>query len=614
MIPLRPIGFGEILDGAFSSIRQNPRATLGLAAILMTIAGVISATISIIAIHQVGTINLPTAGQNLTRAQVGHLFSQIATGLVIPALASALLAVVVQSILAGLLTAVIGRAVLGQRISMRQAWQIAAPRLPALIGAAFALLGILIGLWIVLGLIVLALYLAGAPAGALIAVGVLGFFPAFAAMVWLGIRFSLATPAVVLERQGPLQALRRSGQLVKGSFWRVFGVLLLAGLIVAVAGSILQIPFSLVAGASGGFSLSSHAISMRGVDGHADRRGRCHHRGHGDPAHSGGGDRPAVHGHADAQGGPRPGPADRGGKRAGAGRRIRVGVAAAHRRPGIPARRPDDAPAAPSTRRGGAPAVVMAASLTSSAAAGGGDPSTATSMTARALGAAAFPAMPATAAAAHPIGRGAAQRLARTELSKAIYHPHESLIQRILGAIYDWLSGLFATTSAAPGGWWGLVALAALAVLVIAVVVDPDAPGRPGAQARGRPDPRGQGRYRPRAPVPRRPAGQRGSYFAATLEIVRTIARQLEEQGVFAPRIGRTSGEFANEAGQVLPSEAGALRDAARRFDDVCYGQGQGRQDGYRRLRALDARIAAARTGAGQQPAPVPVTAGGSPR
>ncbi len=267
MIPLRPIGFGEILDGAFSSIRQNPRATLGLAAILMTIAGVISATISIIAIHQVGTIDLPTAGQNLTRAQVGHLFSQIATGLVIPALASALLAVVVQSILAGLLTAVIGRAVLGQRISMRQAWQIAAPRLPALIGAAFALLGILIGLWVVLGLIVLALYLAGAPAGALIAVGVLGFFPAFAAMVWLGIRFSLATPAVVLERQGPLQALRRSGQLVKGSFWRVLGVLLLAGLIVAVAGSILQIPFSLVAGASGGFSLSSHTISMRGVTG-----------------------------------------------------------------------------------------------------------------------------------------------------------------------------------------------------------------------------------------------------------------------------------------------------------------------------------------------------------
>jgi hypothetical protein len=265
VIPLRPIGFGEILDGAFSSIRQNPRAMLGLAAILMTIAGVISATISIIAIHQAGAINLPTSGQSITRAQVGHLVSQIVTGLVIPALVSALLAVVVQSILAGLLTAVIGRAVLGQRISMRQAWQIAAPRLPALIGAAFALLGILIGLWVMLGLIVLALYLAGAPTGALVAVGVLGSFPVFAATVWLGIRFSLATPAVVLERQGPLQSLGRSGQLVKRSFWRVFGILLLAGLIVGIAGSILQIPFSLAAGASGFVSFTAHGLSARSV-------------------------------------------------------------------------------------------------------------------------------------------------------------------------------------------------------------------------------------------------------------------------------------------------------------------------------------------------------------
>ncbi len=258
--------------------------------------------------------------------------------------------------------------------------------------------------------------------------------------------------------------------------------------------------------------------------------------------------------------------------------------------------------------------MVMAASLTSSAAAGGGDPSTATSMTARALGAAAFPAMPATAAAAHPIGRGAAQRLARTELSKAIYHPHESLIQRILGAIYDWLSGLFATTSAAPGGWWGLVALAALAVLVIAVIMNRIGPV---ARGRRRADDRIHGVRAVTAREHRSRADRlasAGDYSAATLEIVRTIARQLEEQGVFAPRIGRTSGEFANEAGQVLPSEAGALRDAARRFDDVCYGQGQGTQDGYRRLRALDARIAAGRTGAGQQPAPVPVTAGGSPR
>jgi len=33
-IPLRPLGVGEILSGAFTSIRQNPAATLGLSAVL----------------------------------------------------------------------------------------------------------------------------------------------------------------------------------------------------------------------------------------------------------------------------------------------------------------------------------------------------------------------------------------------------------------------------------------------------------------------------------------------------------------------------------------------------------------------------------------------------
>src|ERR1700733_2453673 len=43
VIPLRPLGVGEILDGAFASIRRNPKAVLGLAAVVMTIAAVISA-------------------------------------------------------------------------------------------------------------------------------------------------------------------------------------------------------------------------------------------------------------------------------------------------------------------------------------------------------------------------------------------------------------------------------------------------------------------------------------------------------------------------------------------------------------------------------------------
>jgi len=256
----------------------------------------------------------------------------------------------------------------------------------------------------------------------------------------------------------------------------------------------------------------------------------------------------------------------------------------------------------------------MAASLTSSPALTGGDSSAATSMIARALGGAGFPATTAAAGAARPIGRRAAQRLARTELSKAIYHPHEALIQRILGAVYQWLIDLFQSANSAPGGWWGLVVLAALAVIVIAVIMTRIGPV---ARRRRRADDQIQGARAVTASEHRSRAGRlasAGDYSAAILEIVRAIARQLEEQGVLAPQIGRTAGEFANEAGQALPGEADALREAARLFDDVCYGQRPGTPDGYQGLRTLDTRIAAARAEAGEQPAPVPVTAGGGPR
>src|SRR3984957_10908449 len=77
VIPLRPLAVGEILDGAFSSIRQNPKATLGLAAILMTITGVISTTTTLIMSNLVGGISEPTLPQRPTSAQVWHFVGRV---------------------------------------------------------------------------------------------------------------------------------------------------------------------------------------------------------------------------------------------------------------------------------------------------------------------------------------------------------------------------------------------------------------------------------------------------------------------------------------------------------------------------------------------------------
>src|SRR6266702_3130102 len=221
VIPLRPLGVGEILDGAFTSIRRNPRATLGIAA------------------------------QQLTDAQAQHLLTRMGEVLGPTAGVSIVLAFIVDTVLTGLLTVVIGRSVLGYKITAGEAWQIARPRMAALVGATLLIPLILIGLWVVYAIVLVGLALLHAP-GALIGwLAALGAIAGIVLTIWFTIMFRMAGPAVVLEREGPVRALKRSWRLIRGSFWRVFGITGLAGLIVVVTAGVLQIPFSVAAALTG---------------------------------------------------------------------------------------------------------------------------------------------------------------------------------------------------------------------------------------------------------------------------------------------------------------------------------------------------------------------------
>ena len=83
-------------------------------------------------------------------------------------------------------------------------------------------------------------------AGAL--VGLLLVPAGLALGVHLYVRWGLAPLAVVLERQGVRAALSRSSVLVRRSWWRVLGVLLLTALVAGAVGQVLQVPFLLLTG------------------------------------------------------------------------------------------------------------------------------------------------------------------------------------------------------------------------------------------------------------------------------------------------------------------------------------------------------------------------------
>ena len=89
-------------------------------------------------------------------------------------------------------------------------------------------------------------------------------------------------------------------------------------------------------------------------------------------------------------------------------------------------------------------------------------------------------------------------------------------------------------------------------------------------------------------------AAKGGDWQEAIRERFRAVIAVLDEQSLLPERKDRTADEAARDAGAVLPQHADALRDAARAFDEVEYGDYLGTPEGYAVISAVDAAIAGA--------------------
>jgi hypothetical protein len=257
IIPLRPLDVGEILDGAISYIRANPKITLGPAAVVATIGQLIQVPATIFMLD--GIQQSTTAGV----ANFAEAMEPPARGLG-GSFVSGLVSFVLGTVLTGVLIVVVSRAVMGRQPTFGETWATVRPR-------AFGLIGL--GLLIVLALLGLAaVYLASlfgcltleAPAWLSALVGFLGFAVTLSAVVFLWVSWSLAAAAYVLEGASVTAALRRSSRLVRPHWWRICGIQLLGWIIAAVLGAILAIPFSLGAFLPTGLS-ADHTGATLGV-------------------------------------------------------------------------------------------------------------------------------------------------------------------------------------------------------------------------------------------------------------------------------------------------------------------------------------------------------------
>ncbi|MFE9625641.1 glycerophosphoryl diester phosphodiesterase membrane domain-containing protein [Streptomyces sp. NPDC006527] len=239
VIPLRPLGVGEILDGAVSTMRTHWRTVLGISLTVAVFVEVIVVLLQGLVLKEAtstAALTDPSATLDEQTRAMGDVM--LSSGVV------ALIAMIGTILATALLTTVTSRAVLGKPVTTGEAWRDARPQVLRLFGLIFLLLLIMVGV-LAVGILP-GLLVDGAAGDGLSALGIIA---ASVVVVWLLVRFCLAYPALMLEKQGIRKSLSRSVKLVRGSWWRIFGIQLLSLLIANIVAMIVAVPFALLGAA-----------------------------------------------------------------------------------------------------------------------------------------------------------------------------------------------------------------------------------------------------------------------------------------------------------------------------------------------------------------------------
>lgn len=183
---------GDILDETIRLYRQNFRVFVGVAAVLqipLVILQLVQFAIAGPAIYDF----IGTGPGGVPQFQTGPLIFWIASTVAL-GIVSFLFFLVIEAALA----TAISQRYLGRQVTVGQAYRVALTRFWRMLGTSL-ISGI--------ALLLLVLTFLGIPVA-----------------IFLGIRWSFFVQAIVLEGRGVRASLSRSTALVKGTWWRVFGV------------------------------------------------------------------------------------------------------------------------------------------------------------------------------------------------------------------------------------------------------------------------------------------------------------------------------------------------------------------------------------------------------
>lgn len=244
-IPLRPLGLGDLYDGAFKVIRYNPKATAGVA-VLVTAVSALVTLLTVAGLLALGASFTQTSLFGDTDGSLGSAYggpAQVVSTEILPLLLQSLGTLLVS----GMVAHVVMAAAIGRRLSIEQAWAATRGKRWKLVGVTL-LLGLLTTVvlvayaaaWLVVVLVVDVLAVT-------VLFGLVGGLLFVAFMLWFWVRvFYLPVPALMLEDVGVVGAIGRGFRLTRGAFWRTFGIALLTLVVTSVAATVLAVPFMIV--------------------------------------------------------------------------------------------------------------------------------------------------------------------------------------------------------------------------------------------------------------------------------------------------------------------------------------------------------------------------------
>jgi len=244
---LRPLSVGEILDAALKILVRNFLTLVKATAVVIVPAAIVAGVAlgSILGSTTVTTVN-PATGQ-VTSTDVRAIVGALALYAVVTLVATLLSSAISYR--------VVGEAYVGGTPQWRDALRYTARRLHSILW-----ISIVITFFLALiaggGGVVLVLVGRRAPAVAvLLGIGLV------VALVWLWVPSALAIPSFMMEGCKGTKAYRRAFGLVRRSWWRTFGLLLVAAILSGVVNEVANLVFGVGLRAAVGSTAAGRDIS-----------------------------------------------------------------------------------------------------------------------------------------------------------------------------------------------------------------------------------------------------------------------------------------------------------------------------------------------------------------